>query len=112
MQDVNQVFIPIFGTEDAFLIDYAQKLIHNNNSNISVFESNGQIKNNFLIENAIATLENKYPNNINLVNERIMKKEFLAKQDLMIISLESWKNLVDSRSVWLTNVPSVLIIKP
>jgi Kef-type K+ transport system membrane component KefB len=112
LQDVNQVFIPIFGTEDAFLIDYAQKLIHNNNSNISVFESNGQIKNNFLIENAIATLENKYPNNINLVNERIMKKEFLAKQDLMIISLESWKNLVDSRSVWLTNVPSVLIIKP
>ena len=112
LQDVNQVFLPIFGTEDAFLIDYAQKLIHNNNSNISVFESNGQIKNNFLIENAIATLENKYPNNINLVNERIMKKEFLAKQDLMIISLESWKNLVDSRSVWLTNVPSVLIIKP
>ena len=112
LQDVNQVFLPIFGTEDAFLIDYAQKLIHNNNSNISVFESNGQIKNNFLIENTIATLENKYPNNINLVNERIMKKEFLAKQDLMIISLESWKNLVDSRSVWLTNVPSVLIIKP
>ena len=93
-------------------MDYAQKLIFNNNSNVSILDSNGQIKNNFLIENAIATLENKYPNNLNLVNERIMKKEFLNQQDLMIISLESWKNLVDSRSVWLTNVPSVLIIKP
>ncbi len=112
LQDVNQVFIPIFGAEDAFLMDYAQKLIFNNNSNVSILDSNGQIKNNFLIENAIATLENKYPNNLNLVNERIMKKEFLNQQDLMIISLESWKNLVDSRSVWLTNVPSVLIIKP
>jgi len=112
LQDVNQVFIPIFGAEDAFLMDYAQKLIFNNNSNVSILDSNGQIKNNFLIENAIATLENKYPNNLNLVNERIMKKEFLNQQDLMIISLESWKNLVDSRSVWLTNIPSVLIIKP
>jgi hypothetical protein len=41
-----------------------------------------------------------------------MKAGFLLKQDLMIISLESWKNLVDSQSVWLSNIPSVLIIKP
>ena len=42
---------------------------------------------------------------------RIIKKEFLAKQDLMLISLESWKALVDSRSDWLSGVPSVLILK-
>jgi len=112
LQQVNQVFIPIFGTEDAFLIDYAQKLIHNNNSHISILDSNGQIKNNFMIQNAITTLENKYPKNLTLVNERIMKKEFLTNKDLMIISLDSWKKLVDSRSVWLSNIPSILIIKP
>lgn len=112
LQQVHQVFIPIFGTEDAFLIDYAQKLIHNNNSHISILDSNGQIKNNFMIQNAITTLENKYPNNLTLVNERIMKKEFLTNKDLMIISLDSWKKLVDSRSVWLSNIPSILIIRP
>jgi hypothetical protein len=41
-----------------------------------------------------------------------MKAGFLAKQDLMIISLESWKKLVDAQSIWLSTVPSVLIIKP
>jgi hypothetical protein len=41
-----------------------------------------------------------------------MKKEFLIKQDLMVVSLESWKKLVDSQSVWLSSIPSVLIIKP
>jgi hypothetical protein len=31
-QDIDQVFIPIFKSDDSFLIDYAQKLIYNNNS--------------------------------------------------------------------------------
>jgi hypothetical protein len=41
-----------------------------------------------------------------------MKAGFLAKQDLMIISLDSWKKIVDSQSIWISTIPSVLIIKP
>lgn len=111
LQEVKQVFIPMFTPEDAFLIDYAQKLIYNNTSNISILDSNNVMENNFVMESAINSLENKYPAQITLVQERIMKKEFLAKQNLMVISLDSWKKLVDSQSVWLTNVPSVLILK-
>jgi Kef-type K+ transport system membrane component KefB len=112
LQKVDQVFIPIFNSEDSFLIDYAQKLIFNNNSKVVVLDVNGHINTNFVIGNAISSLELKYPNHISLHDDRIIKKEFLAKQDLMIISLESWKALVDSRSIWLSGVPSVLIIKP
>lgn len=65
-----------------------------------------------MVQSALESLEQKYPNNINLMEDRIVKKEFLANQDVMIISLESWKALVDSRSVWLSGVPSVLILKP
>jgi hypothetical protein len=112
LHNVDRVFIPVFGVEDAFLIDYAQKLIYNNNSHISVLDTNDQIKNHFMIQNAIDSLESKYPKNMTLMNERIMKKEFLLKQDLMIISLDSWKSLVNSQSIWLSNIPSVLIIRP
>jgi hypothetical protein len=63
------------------------------------------------LNSAIDSLEQKYPNNIGLVTDKTVKKEFLAKQDLMLISFESWKELVDSRSVWLSGVPSVLILK-
>ena len=112
LQKVNTIFIPIFSSEDAFLIDYAQKLIHNNKSKVVVLDVNGHIKSNFVIGSAISSLEHKFPNNITLYGEKIIKKEFLAEQDLMMISLESWKALVDSRSVWLSGVPSVLIIKP
>ena len=112
LHQVKNVFIPIFGLEDAFLFDYAQKLIYNANSHIAILDINEQVKNNFIIETAIDSLENKYPSNISLLPENIITDEFLSQQDLMMISLESWKNLVDSQSPWLSNIPSVLIVKP
>jgi hypothetical protein len=47
-----------------------------------------------------------------LLNDKTIEKEFLNQHDLMIISLESWKKLVDSQSDWLSDIPSVLIVKP
>ena len=110
--EVNDVFVPIFSAEDAFLIDYAEKLIYNSNSKITVLDIEDQVKNNAEIETEIKTLKHTYPENIAVLNENNMKAGFLAQQNLMIISLESWKKLVDSQSVWLSTVPSVLIIKP
>jgi hypothetical protein len=112
LTEINEIFVPIFGIEDAFLIEYAQKLIYNNEAKATVLEINDQVKNNFIIENAIATLDKTYPNSISIISESEMKAGFLAKQDLMVISLDSWKKLVDAQSVWLSTVPSVLIIKP
>ena len=111
LQSLDKVFIPIFCAEDTFLMDFAQKLIFNSNTRITILDSNDFAKNNFIINSAIEALEQKFPDNIVILNERIMKKEFLSKQDLMLISLESWKKLVDSQSIWLANVPSVLIIR-
>ncbi|TDE31789.1 MULTISPECIES: cation:proton antiporter [Flavobacterium] len=111
LQHVNHVFIPIFSPEDSFVIDYIQKLIYNNNSKIVILDVNGHVNTNFVIKSAIDSLEQKYPKNIGLITDKIIKKEFLDQQDLMLISLESWKELVDSRSDWLSGVPSVLILK-
>lgn len=112
LQNVDTVFMPIFSSDDAFVIEYAQKLIYNNDSKIVVLDVNNQINESGVVKEDLSSLEQKYPNNITLIADKIIKKEFLAKQDLMIISLESWKALVDSRSIWLSRVPSVLILKP
>lgn len=109
---VNDVFVPIFSADDSFLIDYAQKLIYNSDSKITVLDIESQVKNNSEIVQVIENLEQNYPNNIAVLTENNMKAGFLAKQDLMMISLESWKKLVDSQSVWLSTIPSVLIVKP
>jgi Kef-type K+ transport system membrane component KefB len=107
----DKVFVPFFGVDDAFLIDYIQKLIFNNNSKVIVVDVNKQIENNFLIKNAIQTLETNNPDNIALIDQNEIQKTFLIKQDLMVISLEGWKKLVESESYWLISLPSVLIIK-
>ncbi len=109
--EINEVFVPIFSVDDSFLIEYAQKLIFNNESKVTILDINNYVVSNFVMENAIITLENKYPDNIATIKEDELKAGFLAKQNLMLISLESWKKLVDSQSVWLSTVPSVLILK-
>ncbi len=63
-QDIDQVFVPIFRSEDSFLIDYAQKLINNNNSKITILDVNNHVKNNFVLESAVDSLEQKHPNNL------------------------------------------------
>lgn len=109
--DVNDVFVPIFSTEDAFLIEFAEKLIYNSNSKITVLDIDEQLNSSENIENAIQHIKQSYPENISILTENEMKAGFLAQQNLMMISLESWKKLVDSQSVWLSTVPSVLIVK-
>ena len=112
LQNLDKVFVPILSPEDSFLMDYAQKLIFNNNSRISVLDINHISKSNFVLESTLTNLESKFPDNISLFQQETMRKEFFSKQDLMIISIESWKKLLVSDVNWLENIPSVLIIKP
>ena len=112
LKEVNNVFVPIYTSEDSFLIEYAQKMIFNNNATVAFLDFNSHIENNFVIASAIESLKQKYPNNVILDKESLLNNEFLIQQDLMIVSLDSWKDLLDSRSKWLSGVPSVLIIKP
>lgn len=111
-QNNDHVFIPIFKSEDAFLIDYAQKLINNNNSKIVILDINNHVQNNFVLQSAVASLEAQHADNIAVLLGKEVATVFLEQQDLMLISLESWKSLLDSDADWLIKVPSVLIIKP
>ncbi len=112
LQKVESVLVSVFSIGDVFLIDYAQKLIYNNNSQVTILDNLSQKKNNFIVENALVAIEEKHANNISFLNLEEMNKPLLLKQDLMIFSLETWKKLVDEEVSWLTDIPSVLIIKP
>lgn len=112
LQSLDKIFVPFFNAEDAFLVDYIQKFVFNSNSKVNIVDVNNQIESNFLIKNALATLDKEYPDTISIVKEGQTNHTFLVKQDLMLVSLESWKRLVASNSLWLSNLPSVLIIKP
>lgn len=109
--NAKRVFVLLLEESDLFLMDYAKQLIHNVNSNVSVLDKAGNFKNNTEFTACIHKIEQKHPNNIKLVTERKIEKALLDEQDLMIISVESWKKLLESQSSWLNKTPSLLIIK-
>jgi len=106
------IFLPIFSISDSFLLIYARKLIHNSGCKIVVLDASGVIRHNNEIREAIRSIEGVAPNHIALYQEKMIDKSFLDEQDLMIISLKSWKSIVNTQSLWLSNSPSTLIIKP
>ncbi|MDI1324890.1 MAG: cation:proton antiporter [Algoriphagus sp.] len=108
--EIKKVFIPLFSEEDHFLIQYGQKLINNSESQITLFDAIGKIKNQPATKEAIRSIEQTAPNHITLMNERILDEEFLKSQQLMIISIDSWRKIVDTKSEWLANIPSTLIV--
>lgn len=112
LHNIDKVFVGIFSAGDVFLIDYAQKLIYNNNTHVTILDNNEHTKNNFIVENAFMALQQNHKNNIEVIHPGEINKPFLQQQDLIIFSLETWKKLVDNEESWLTDIPSVLIIKP
>jgi hypothetical protein len=111
-KDLSKVFIPLFNDEDVFLIEYGRMLGVNNDSRITFVDPNAAFAEDSIMSEKINGLREILPNQISVLEDRTMKKDFLEKQDIMLISLESWKKLVTTQSLWVRNISSVLIIKP
>jgi Kef-type K+ transport system membrane component KefB len=109
--DTANVFVPVFSAEDTFLVNFAQKLINNSESQITLLDVAGQLNSNTELKERIRAIEQVAPNHITVQNEKFIDKDFLSEQSLMLVSIESWKKLVDSKSLWLSRIPSTLILK-
>jgi len=107
----DRIFLTLFDEDDAFLIEYAHKLIANAGSQVTILDADGFVKNNPHIKESIRSVEQVVPNHIQLLSQKKMEREYLQSHDLLIISKESWKKQIELRSEWLNNTPSLLIIK-
>jgi Kef-type K+ transport system membrane component KefB len=106
----DRVYMPIVDNDDSFMIMYAQKLIHNNESQITVGDMHGEIKRSPELKERLRSIEQSAPNHIVVRSEPEINEGMLAKQDLMVVSIESWKKLVEGKHAWLKDIPSVLIV--
>lgn len=109
---IKNVIVPVFSLSDSFLLIYIQKLIHNGQVKITLLDVMGVIKHDVEFKESIRAIQQVAPEHIVWTHNDKMKMESLVQQDLMIISLNSWKKAIETRSVWLSETPSVLIIKP
>lgn len=109
-EKTDHICIPFYDEKDAFLISYAQKFIENNGAQVVILDTEGHIKNNLYILEKIREAQQASPNHILLITQTGVEKEFLKQQDLILISFESWKRMVENKSRWLQSIPSTLIV--
>ena len=106
----DRICIPVISPNDQFLIEFTRKLINFSESQITFIDFKNYIHKNTKLKESIRAIEQIAPNHVSLVNEGKISPDFLKEQDLMLISVESWKYFIDSKNSWLTTIPSTLII--
>lgn len=112
LTSIKSVIVPIFSLSDSFLVIYIQKLINNGGVEIIVLDANDSIKHSVEFREALRAIEIAAPGYLHLHETNHANKALFAGYDLMLISLDSWKRALETRSVWLSDTPSVMIIKP
>lgn len=103
----DQVFIPLFSEDDLYLIRYAVMLIKNADSKITLLDVSGQLKSHHEIQEIKSTAKEGM---FTIMEDKLITQELLGKQNLMLIAADSWKKLVDTKSAWLSDIPSTLIM--
>lgn len=111
LEQVKQVFMPLFTPDDRRLLPFASRLSAVNGLQMTIMDPSQTVSQHAETGEALHALREISPENITLLYENVLEKDFLQSQDLMVISLESWIKAVESHSVWLSNSPSVLIIR-
>lgn len=110
LEKMERIIMPFHSEQDAFLLNYAQKLINNSESQISIIDKDGVIKDSLLLKETIRAIEQNASNHIQLISSKSLENENFSHYDLMLISNEHWKSLIDSKDSWVSELPSCLIL--
>lgn len=112
LQQVKRIGVAVLGPGDTFLMDYVQKWIDNNDTHVTLLDLQAGQKQNFTLDNALKSIQEKHPGSLQKQRSNQLTSDFLHHKDLLLVSLDSWKYLVETHKESLSEVPSVLIVKP
>jgi Kef-type K+ transport system membrane component KefB len=108
---IDRVFVPIFEEDDSFLIGIIQKLINSAEAQITVLDAVGLVKDTPAIKEAIRSIEQTAPNHIRLLTDSAIDQTDMTHYDIMLVSIDGWKTLTESHSVWVESSLSTLILR-
>jgi Kef-type K+ transport system membrane component KefB len=111
LTDIRQVFVPLFSSSDIFLLDLTARMTANPDTMVTIMDPSGLLETSPDAALAMNAILESASGQVKLHNENALEKDFLQKQDLMMISYGSWKQAVESHSIWLSFSPSVLVVR-
>lgn len=112
LDKMENIYIPLYNAGDSFLVSYAQKLLHQPATRIIIADPAGILDRDATLQPMLYDLEHPAAGRITVLEAYQVDKDFFATQDLVLISLDSWKQVLEARGEWLAYSPSVLMLKP
>ncbi len=112
LEKLEHIVVPLFTLSDSFLLTYAQKLVHNQGARVTLLDVADVFHQSPEMLATIRALEQAGADRLILRQTHDVDHTFPTDQDLMLISLESWKRSVEKQSPWLAHAPSTLIMRP
>ena len=110
LEALERIVIPFLSGKDVELLTYLQKLIQNSGAQITIIDVNGELKNHSDFKEKIRSIEMNAPNHVHVVSSRELNEDYLSNFNLVLVTLETWKLLIESEQAWLSSVPSCLIL--
>ncbi|PSK91441.1 cation:proton antiporter [Taibaiella chishuiensis] len=102
---LERIYIPVYDKSDVFLATYMQRLLDNPGLQLTLADPEGMLG-----PEALHTIQQT--GNLSVARSYATDKAFFEEQDLVLISLDSWKHMIEKQEEWLGYHASILILKP
>lgn len=107
----DRILIVAGETSDEFLLAYAERFIANNAAQVFILQLSDQLASANTFKERLRLIAHTAPNHISVLPTNSLESEDLRSADLMVVSLQTWTKLVQSRNKRLAEAPSTLILR-
>jgi len=109
LSGVEKILVPVLSKDDVSLLPFLQRLILNNDSEVTIasavaLDKNAEFRD---FKNSI----NENGKKFSIGGEEWFNTTMMEKEDLIVLSFDTWKHLVQEKADMLQNSPSLLIIR-
>jgi Kef-type K+ transport system membrane component KefB len=111
-RQANYVVLVVNNINDVALFKYAQLFINNVNSYITIYDNTNLLKRSSEAQEALEELSDQNPKHIAILRDKKIDPDWLDSQDLMLISVEGWKDALTKDADWIEIGTSTLVIRP
>jgi Kef-type K+ transport system membrane component KefB len=108
----DRIMVALQDNNDLFLISFAERFVYNNNARIVLSDPNRLLKTNTIFSMAVDKINAEAEQKIQVHESHNITHDFLTGFNLILVSYAGWKDLTRNKKSWLTQTPSVLILKP
>ncbi len=112
LEKLEKILLSISSISDVFLLFYAKKILKNSNVAMHILDNNGVIESNSELKEEIENLENFSGENFKLLNAGDFNATTFSGYDLLILSVDGWKEFSKKIDTETEEETSILLLRP